>query len=479
MIFIDVSSMKISVFGCGYVGLTTAVGLAEMGNIVLGVDVDAEKISMLREGVVPFFEPGLQEMLVRQIGEGRLRFSTDSRLGIESGDIIVSAVGTPPLKDHYADLSAVLNVAEQFKRYAKGEKIFINKSTVPIGTSDKIDEIINHENGTLRLSRLARRGQRLQKKPYVSRFHVVSNPEFLREGTAMKDFFEPDRIVIGLYDHDAALQKIMKKLYRPMIERGVPLLFTDIRSAEVIKYASNAFLATRLSFINELANFCEKAGADIQSVRAGVGMDKRIGTHYFQPGIGFGGSCLPKDLNALIEIGKQHDFDFEVLKAAQRVNQNQPGRLVAALQGVFPSLKGKKIAVWGTSFKPGTDDLRDAPSFVVLREVLREGAHIQVYDPVSLKKLQKIFGEKLTYSRDYYSALQGAEALLILTEWDEFRNPDFGRMKAFMKNYYILDGRNIFDREEVEKQGFFYYGIGSLSPERKLKSRRSRVKLGL
>lgn len=472
-------SMKISVFGCGYVGLTTAVGLAEMGNIVLGVDVDPEKISMLKEGVVPFFEPGLQEMLLRQISEGRLTFSKDSKLGIESSDIIFSAVGTPPLKDHYADLSAVLDVAEQFKRYAKGEKIFINKSTVPIGTSDKIDEIINRRNAPRRSNRLSQAASDGSSGLLGSRFHVVSNPEFLREGTAMKDFFEPDRIVIGLYGHDAALQKIMKKLYRPMIERGVPVLFTDIRSAEVIKYASNAYLATRLSFINELANFCEKAGADIQSVRAGVGMDKRIGTHYFQPGIGFGGSCLPKDLNALIEIGKQHDFDFEVLKAAQKVNQNQPGRLVAALKAVFPSLEGKTVAVWGTSFKPGTDDLRDAPSFVVLREVLREGAHIQVYDPVSLKKLQKIFGKKISYCADYYSALKGAEALLILTEWDEFRNPDFGRMKGFMKNYYILDGRNIFDREEAEKQGFFYYGIGSLSPERKLKSKRSRVRLGL
>ena len=464
--------MNISVFGCGYVGLTTAVGLAEMGNIVLGIDVDEEKISMLKEGVVPFFEPGLQEMLVRQIGESRLRFSTDFRLGIESGDIIFSAVGTPPLKDHYADLSAVLHVAEIFRKYASGEKIFINKSTVPIGTSDKIDEIINRRDN-------ARRAGRLQRKASESRFHVVSNPEFLREGTAMKDFLEPDRIVIGLYEHDAALQKIMKKLYRPMIERGVPLLFTDIRSAEVIKYASNAYLATRLSFVNELANFCEKAGADIQSVRAGVGLDKRIGTHYFQPGIGFGGSCLPKDLNALIEIGRRHEFEFEVLKAAQKVNQAQPGRLVAALKEVLPSLKGKTIAVWGTSFKPGTDDLRDAPSFVVLREVLREGANIQVYDPVSLNNLQKIFGEKLTYSRDYYSAVKGADALLVLTEWDEFRNPDFGRMKALMKNYYILDGRNIFDREEVEKQGYYYYGIGSLSPVRKLKSRRSCVRLGL
>ncbi|MFO0780991.1 MAG: UDP-glucose/GDP-mannose dehydrogenase family protein [Candidatus Gracilibacteria bacterium] len=453
--------MKITVFGCGYVGLTTAVGLAEMGNEVLGIDVAPDKIELLEQGIVPFYEPGLQEMLLRQITEGRLRFSTDAAEGIQTSQIIFSAVGTPPLKDHYADLSAVLNVAEQFKKYAKGQKIFINKSTVPIGTSDKILEII--------------RSNRRNSHD----FHVVSNPEFLREGTALKDFFEPDRIVIGVYDHSPEIQKLMKKLYRPMLEKGVPLLFTDIRSAEVIKYASNAYLATRLSFINELANFCETAGADIQNVRLGVGMDKRIGTHFFQPGIGFGGSCLPKDLNALIEMGKQQGFPFRVMEAAQHVNLRQPKRLVQALERIFPTYKGKTIAVWGASFKPGTDDLRDAPSLVILQTLLEGGAKIQIYDPVSLQKLQKIFGKKITYCQDYYRALHQASALLILTEWDEFRNPDFGRMKSSMKEHYILDGRNIFDREEVEKQGFYYYGIGNLSPQRKLKSRRSQVRLGL
>ncbi len=453
--------MKITVFGCGYVGLTTAVGLAEMGNTVLGIDVDKEKIAMLREGLVPFYEPGLQEMLLRQISEGRLAFSTDAKLGIESSSLIFSAVGTPPLKDHYADLSAVLHVAEQFADYARGEKIFVNKSTVPIGTSSKILNIIR------------------KKMSDKDRFFVVSNPEFLREGTALKDFFEPDRIVVGIDEKDPLPRQIMKKLYRPMVEKGVPLLFTDIRSAEVIKYASNAFLATRLSFINELANFCEKAGADIQNVRKGVGMDKRIGTHFFQPGIGFGGSCLPKDLNALIEIGKLHGFDFQLLEAAQSVNLRQPLRIIDNLHKVFSSLKGKTLGVWGTSFKPNTDDLRDAPSLAILQQLVREGAKIQVYDPVSLPKLQQLFGKKLTYCKNYYSALKESSALLVLTEWDEFRNPDFARMKSFMRKYYIFDGRNIFDREEVEKQGFSYYGIGSLSPQRKLKSKRSRVKLGL
>jgi len=459
--------MKITVFGCGYVGLTTAVGLAEMGNEVIGVDVDREKIELLKQGVVHFYEPGLQEMLLRQMTEGRLSFSTDAKYGIEKSQVIFSAVGTPPLKDHYADLSAVLHVAEQFKTYAKGEKIFINKSTVPIGTSDKILEIIRSKKSTAGMA------------GSTGEFHVVSNPEFLREGTALKDFFEPDRIVVGLYDNDPAVQKLMKKLYRPMIERGVPLVFTDIRSAEVIKYASNAYLATRLSFINELANFCEKAGADIQNVRQGVGLDKRIGTHFFQPGIGFGGSCLPKDLNALIEMGKQLDFDFEVSAAAQKVNQAQPHRLLTALKNIYGDVKGKTVTVWGTSFKPGTDDLRDAPSLVILRELIGEAANIQVYDPISLQKLQKIFGKKLNYCEDYYSALKDSSALLILTEWDEFKSPDFDRMKGFMKDYYIFDGRNIFDREEVEKHGFVYYGIGSLSPQRRLKSNRSRVRLGL
>jgi UDPglucose 6-dehydrogenase len=431
-----------------------------MGNTVFGVDVDAGKIEMLKDGIVPFYEPGLQEMLMRQITEGRLIFSTDAKSGIESNEIIFCAVGTPPLKDHHADLTAVLKVAEQFKLHAKGEKIFVNKSTVPIGTSDRIVEIINPGNTN-------------------PQFHVVSNPEFLREGTAMKDFFEPDRIVVGLYAGDGKMKKLMEKLYRPMMERGVPLLFTDIRSAEVIKYASNAYLASRLSFVNELANFCEKAGADIQCVRQGVGLDKRIGTHYFQPGIGFGGSCLPKDLNALIAIGKELDFDFRVLEAVQQVNLQQPYRLTDALLAGFGSIKGETVAIWGASFKPGTDDLRDAPSLVIIGELLCNGARVQVYDPVSLQKLEKIFGKKLSYCRDYYSALQGASALLVLTEWDEFRNPDFARMKSFMKNHYIFDGRNIFDRNEAEKNGFYYYGIGSLSPQRKLKSRFSRVKLGL
>jgi len=453
--------MKITVFGCGYVGLTTAVGLAEMGNEVLGIDIDADKISLLKQGVVHFYEPGLQEMLLRQITEGRLTFSTDAKLGIESSDIIFSAVGTPPLRDHYADLSAVLHVAEQFKKYARGDKIFINKSTVPLGTSDKIFDII------------------AQGKRDSDFFDVISNPEFLREGTALKDFFAPDRIVVGLYDRSPRLQKIMKKLYRPMLENNVPILFTDIRSAEAIKYASNAYLATRLSFVNELANFCEKIGADIQDVRQGVGLDKRIGTHFFQPGIGFGGSCLPKDLNALIEMGKHHAFDFKLLDAAQKINYEQPYRIVEALKKAFSSIKGKIVTIWGVSFKPGTDDLRDAPSLVIIRELLQGGAKLKIYDPVSLQKLQKIFGKKLIYCQDYYSALQESNALLLLTEWDEFRNPDFAKMKAFMAQHYIFDGRNIFDREEIEKQGFFYYGIGSLSPQRKLKSMRSRVKLGL
>ncbi len=453
--------MKITVFGCGYVGLTTAVGLAEMGNTVIGIDVDPQKVAMLKDGIVPFYEPGLQEMLLRQITEGRLSFYTDAKLGIESSEIVFSAVGTPPLKDHYADLSAVLNVAEQFKFYAEGEKVFINKSTVPIGTSDKILEIIQ------------------PKISLKNRFQVLSNPEFLREGTALKDFFEPDRIIIGTYGHDAGLRKLMKKLYRPMIERGVPLVFTDIRSAEVIKYASNAYLATRLSFVNELANFCETAGADIQSVRKGVGLDKRIGTHFFQPGIGFGGSCLPKDLNALIEMGKQSGFDFKVLDAAQKVNLQQPYRIIEAVKNVFPNLNGITFAIWGVAFKPGTDDLRDAPSLAIIHELLRQGAKLQVYDPVTIPKLRKIFEKKLSYSQDYYSPLQNASGLLILTEWEEFRNPDFGRMKSFMKEHYIFDGRNIFDREDVEKNDFSYYGIGSLSVQRKLKSKRSRVKLGL
>ena len=475
--------MNISVFGCGYVGLTTAIGLAELGNHVTGVDIDDQKIELLQQGIAPFFEPGLQELLMRQLSEKRLNFTNDARTAIEQSNVIFCAVGTPPLKDHYADLSAVLVVAKDFSLYSNNAKFFINKSTVPIGTSEEISRIIS-ANGKGKFSH-----------------RIISNPEFLREGSALQDFFHPDRIIIGLAQDDKESRQLMENLYRPFTDRGVPMVFTDIRSSEVIKYASNCFLATRLSFVNELANFCELAGADIKEVTKGVGLDHRIGHLFFEAGIGFGGSCLPKDLHALIEIGKTHQFDFSILKAAEKVNQRQPYRIMQVLHQIYPNLKGKTIAVWGLSFKPGTDDLRDAPSLILLYALLQEKVNIKVYDPAAIPKIRKIFGTSLSYPRDYYSALKDSDALLLLTEWDEFHNPDYRKMKSLMRHYYILDGRNIFNPAEMAKHGFHYYGIGrknswlpaagvsqpktqklqpsSLSSQRKLKSSRSRVKFGL
>jgi len=456
------------VFGCGYVGLTTAVGLAETGNRVIGIDTDAEKLRILRKGRVPFYEPGLQELLQKNVRGKRLTFSADARTGIEHADIIFCAVGTPPLKNNNADLSAVLKVARAFgqygnvlsteKRGAKKRsgkrlgtlKIFINKSTVPVGTSEQIRKTI----------------EKFASVKFY--FRVVSNPEFLREGSAVRDFFKPDRVIIGLEKEDWKLKNIMKTIYLPLSKNGVPLVFTDIRSAEVIKYASNAYLATRISFINELANFCEKAGADIKKVAKGIGMDKRIGTHYLEAGIGFGGSCLPKDLNSLIEIGKKRGHNFELLKAVQAVNKRQAVRLVEKLEAQFDKgklrvktgLRGKTVAIWGLSFKSKTDDLRDAPSLNIIRKLLQLKVKVQVYDPAAMPKAKAILGSSVRFFDNYYSVLDRADALIICTDWNEFSNPDYAKMRRKMSDYYILDGRNLLDPAEAAGNGFEYQGVG-------------------
>jgi len=446
--------MKITVFGCGYVGLTTAVGLAEMGYTVLGIDTDPNKIAMLKKGLVPFYEPGLAELLQRNIKEKRLSFSDDARMGVEESDVIFSAVGTPPRKDHHADLTAVLEVAKAFGKYGAKGKVFVNKSTVPVGTSEEIRKTI--ERQTQDGGR--KKGGGAAKGGFI--FDVISNPEFLREGSAVQDFFEPDRIVAGLENDSPRLKKLVKSIYRPMADAGVPIYFTDIRSAEIIKYASNAYLATRISLINELANFCEIAGADIKKVARGMGLDKRIGTHYLDAGPGFGGSCLPKDLTALIEIGRKKGFDFELLKAVRSVNQRQGNLTVEKLKIIFGKLKGKTIAVWGISFKPKTDDIREAPSIGVINSLLKAGAKVNVYDPAAMENARGVFGGKINYYNNYYSALRHADALIILTEWDEFRSPDYAKMKSLMSNHYILDGRNVLDPQEAKKAGFIYIGIG-------------------
>lgn len=449
-------------------GLTTAVGLAEMGNEVVGIDTDAAKLRTLRSGRVPFHEPGLPELLKKNIREKRLTFSSDARFGIEHSDIIFCAVGTPPLKNNNADLTAVLKVARTFGQYGdvlstekRGAKIrsgkrqdtlkvFINKSTVPVGTSEQIRKTIEKAS-TAKFN-----------------FSVVSNPEFLREGSAVRDFFKPDRVIIGLEKEDWKLKNIMKTIYLPLSKNGIPLVFTDIRSAEVIKYASNAYLATRISFINELANFCEKSGADIKKVANGIGLDKRIGTHYLEAGIGYGGSCLPKDLNALIEIGKAKGHDFELLRAVQSVNKRQATGLVDKLErlmdkgkpGRKAGLRGKTVAIWGLAFKSNTDDLRDAPSLSIIRKLLQLKVKVRVYDPVAMPKAKTLLGNSVNFFNDYYSVLAHADALIICTDWNEFKAPDYAKMKRNMKGNYILDGRNILDPAEAKKMGYKYHGIG-------------------
>jgi UDPglucose 6-dehydrogenase len=443
--------MNITVFGCGYVGLTTAVGLAEMGYIVLGIDTDSKKITKLSKGLVPFYEPGLAELLQRNIKEKRLIFSADARRGVEESEVIFSAVGTPPRKDHHADLTAVLEVAKAFGKYGAKGKVFVNKSTVPVGTSEEIRKTIERASKGVKRFRNAKAG---------FDFDVISNPEFLREGSAVQDFFSPDRIVVGLEKESPRLKKLVRIIYRPMADAGIPIYFTDIRSAEVIKYASNVYLATRISLINELANFCEKAGADIKKVAEGMGLDKRIGTHYLEAGIGYGGSCLPKDLTALIEIGRKKGFNFELLKAVRSVNQRQGNAITDKLKRILGKLKGKKIAVWGVAFKPETDDIREAPSIGIISSLLKAGAKVNIYDPAALENARAIFGNKINYYSNYYSALSHTDALIILTEWDELRSPDYSKMQSMMKGNYILDCRNILDPAEAKKAGFEYRGIG-------------------
>lgn len=442
--------MKIAVFGCGYVGLTTAVGLAEMGNEVLGVDINPTRIEMLLAGKAPFFEPGMEEMMKRNLSEGRLSFTLDTPSAIRFGQLVFSAVGTPPKKNHEADLTAVLSVAESFGRFGSQGKIFVNKSTVPVGTSEKIRETI--------------------ERNAMSSFDysVVSNPEFLREGTALQDFFHPDRIVIGIEPDDLGVKKSMDKLYRPMIDSGVPIQYTDVRSAEVIKYASNAFLATRISFINELAEFCELSGADIKTVAKGMGLDKRIGNTFLEAGLGFGGSCLPKDLGALIEKGGALGFDFKLLKEVQKINKRQPGRMIQKLKKHLTQLRGKTVAIWGLSFKPKTDDLREAPSLELITSLVKAKCKLKVFDPVSMMNMKNLFVKNptvlksLSFSTNPYDALKGAEALLIVTEWDEFRNPDYAKMKSLMSGDILIDGRNLLAPKEAREKGFRYESFGRI-----------------
>ena len=438
--------MNIAVVGTGYVGLVSGTCFAEMGVNVTCVDIDTKKIASLKSGEIPIYEPGLDDMVKRNIKEGRLKFSTSLAECLDEVEIVFSAVGTPPDEDGSADLQYVLNVAREFGRNIKKYTILVTKSTVPVGTAAKVKAAIQEE--------LVARGEDIE-------FDVASNPEFLKEGAAIKDFMSPDRVVIGV-DSDRA-QKLMAKLYRPFMLTNNRIIFTDIPSAEMIKYAANSMLATRISFMNDIANLCEIVGADVNMVRKGIGADVRIGSKFLYPGCGYGGSCFPKDVKALIKTAERNGYDMRVLKAVEEVNERQKEILYEKLVKEFggeANLNGKRIALWGLAFKPETDDMREATSLVIIDKLAEAGAEIVVYDPVAMNECRRRVGDKVKYAKDMYDAVLGADALMMLTEWKQFRLPSWGVVKQSMRNPIVLDGRNIYDAAELAQQGFKYHCIG-------------------
>ncbi|MBR6745891.1 MAG: UDP-glucose/GDP-mannose dehydrogenase family protein [Muribaculaceae bacterium] len=438
--------MNIAVVGTGYVGLVSGTCFAEMGVNVTCVDIDTKKIASLKSGEIPIYEPGLDDMVKRNIKEGRLKFSTSLAECLDEVEIVFSAVGTPPDEDGSADLQYVLNVAREFGRNIKKYTILVTKSTVPVGTAAKVKTAIQEE--------LAARGEDIE-------FDVASNPEFLKEGAAIKDFMSPDRVVIGVDSNRA--QKLMAKLYRPFMLTNNRIIFTDIPSAEMIKYAANSMLATRISFMNDIANLCEIVGADVNMVRKGIGADVRIGSKFLYPGCGYGGSCFPKDVKALIKTAERNGYEMRVLKAVEEVNERQKEILYAKLVKEFggeANLKGKRIALWGLAFKPETDDMREATSLVIIDKLAEAGAEIVVYDPVAMNECRRRVGDKVKYAKDMYDAVLGADALMMLTEWKQFRLPSWGVVKQAMHNTLVLDGRNIYDAAELAQQGIKYHCIG-------------------
>jgi UDPglucose 6-dehydrogenase len=431
--------MNLCVVGVGYVGLVAGICLAESGNEVICSDKDKEKIEMLKNGTPSFYEPGLEELIARNIKEKRLSFTEDLVNAIRASEIIFIAVGTPPAEDGSADLSAVFDVARVIAKNLNSYKIVVLKSTVPVGTADRVEEIIHAET--------------------EGEFDVVSNPEFMKEGAAVEDFMRPDRIVIGARNERAA--RIMQELYAPYVRTEKPILLMDRRSAEMTKYAANAMLATKISFINEMANICEKVGADINNVRRGIGFDSRIGFQFLFPGVGYGGSCFPKDVDALIRTAAEHDYESKVLSAVQSVNQSQKQLMVQRIKKHFEGrLKGLNLAMWGLSFKPQTDDMRAAPSLEIIQGLLPEGVVFQVYDPVAMNEAKKILGDSVRYMESAYAALEGASALVAVTEWPEFRRPNFVRIKELLKEPVIFDGRNLYEPDLMQARGFVYYSIG-------------------
>ncbi len=431
--------MKLCVVGTGYVGLVAGTCFAESGNDVVCVDNVTAKIDALKRGEVPIYEPGLEELIRRNVAEGRLGFSTDLADAVKKSRVCFIAVGTPENDDGSADLSAVLAVARAVAQAMDGHRVVVTKSTVPVGTHAKI--------------------RRAMSETTAHPFDVVSNPEFMKEGAAIEDFLKPDRVVIGAASPEAF--KIMHELYEPFVRTGAPILEMDNASAEMTKYAANALLATRISFMNEIANLCERVGADVEYVRRGVGYDRRIGHHFLFPGVGYGGSCFPKDVQAIIHTAREQGMKFPVLSGVEEVNDGQKRRLVEKVTAAFgENLRGKRFAIWGLAFKPRTDDMREAPAIVVVQGLLERGAELAVHDPEALAQAKKVFGDRVTYHRVNYDALQGADALLIVTEWSEFRRPDFDRMKQLMRRPLIFDGRNIYEPEVMREHGFTYVPIG-------------------
>ncbi len=436
--------MKIAVIGTGYVGLVTGTCFAEVGVDVTCVDIDQKKIDNLNKGVLPIYEPGLEEMVERNVQKHRLHFSTSLKDSIQGAEVVFIAVGTPPDEDGSADLKYVLAVAASVGEHMTHPLVIVTKSTVPVSTAEKVRNALQEQ---------------LDKRSSKLDFYVASNPEFLKEGAAIEDFMKPDRIVVGVDRPEA--EELMRKLYKPFLMNGHPIYIMDIPSAEMTKYAANAMLATKISFMNDIANLCEIMGADVNMVRKGIGSDARIGTKFIYPGVGYGGSCFPKDVKALIKTAKENKYDMRILNAVENVNDNQKEVLFNKVKSHFEgNLKGKKFALWGLSFKPKTDDMREAPSLVIIEKLLKEGAKVVAYDPVAMHEAQRILGDSISYSNDMYDTLNGADALLIVTEWPEFRVPDFDEMTKRLNGKVLFDGRNIFDSQDMKKLEYSYYCIG-------------------
>ena len=436
--------MKIAIVGTGYVGLVTGVCFADVGINVTCVDIDKTKIDNLKKGISPIYEQGLEELLTKNSQRGTIQFSTDLSECLNEVDVVFSAVGTPPDEDGSADLKYVLDVAKTVGKYMTKHVLVVTKSTVPVGTAAKVRQAIQSE---------------LDARKENIEFDVASNPEFLKEGSAIKDFMYPERIVVGVESERA--ESVMKRLYKPFTLNGHPIIFMDVPSAEMTKYASNAMLATRISFMNDVANLCELVGADINQVRRGVGSDSRIGSKFLYPGIGYGGSCFPKDVKALVKTAEQNNYNMRVLQSVEEVNEEQKTVLFKKFQKYFKgNISGKTVAMWGLAFKPGTDDMREAPALVLIDLLTKAGCKVRGFDPVSMDECKRRIGDKIEYANDHYDALNGADVLFLATEWTEFRFPDWAKIKGMLKAPVVFDGRNIYDKNELLKEGFDYIGIG-------------------